>query len=48
MNDDGSMARLPDLRRFARTHGLRIGAIEDLIAHRRATEGGATTGSASA
>jgi len=39
MNDDGTMARLPDLRRFARIHGLRIGAIEDLIAWRRAHEG---------
>lgn len=38
MNDDGSMARLPDLRRFARTHGLRIGSIEDLIAYRHETE----------
>lgn len=40
MNDDGSMARLPELRRFARTHGLRIGAIEDLIAYRRRIEQG--------
>jgi 3,4-dihydroxy 2-butanone 4-phosphate synthase/GTP cyclohydrolase II len=38
MNDDGSMARLPDLRRFARTHGLRIGSIEDLIRYRRENE----------
>jgi 3,4-dihydroxy 2-butanone 4-phosphate synthase/GTP cyclohydrolase II len=38
MNDDGSMARLPDLRRFARTHGLRIGSIEDLIRYRREIE----------
>jgi len=35
MNDDGSMARLPDLRRFARKHGLRIGSIEELIAYLR-------------
>jgi 3,4-dihydroxy 2-butanone 4-phosphate synthase/GTP cyclohydrolase II len=38
MNDDGSMARLPDLRRFAQTHGLRIGSIEDLITYRREME----------
>ena len=48
MNEDGSMARLPDLRRFARTHGLRIGSIEDLIAYRRATESDARAASASA
>jgi 3,4-dihydroxy 2-butanone 4-phosphate synthase / GTP cyclohydrolase II len=35
MNDNGTMARLPDLRRFARRHGFRIGAIDDLIAWRR-------------
>jgi 3,4-dihydroxy 2-butanone 4-phosphate synthase/GTP cyclohydrolase II len=34
MNDDGTMARLDDLVSFARTHGLKIGAIEDLIAYR--------------
>ena len=34
MNDDGSMARLPDLLVFARQHGLKIGTIEDLIAYR--------------
>ncbi len=38
MNDDGSMARMPDLVAFAQHHGLRIGAIADLIAHRRRTE----------
>jgi 3,4-dihydroxy 2-butanone 4-phosphate synthase/GTP cyclohydrolase II len=38
MNDDGTMARLPDLVRFAQFHGLKIGAIADLIAHRRRTE----------
>lgn len=36
MNEDGHMALLPDLRCFARAHGLRIGSIEDLIAYRRA------------
>ncbi|NJM82769.1 MAG: 3,4-dihydroxy-2-butanone-4-phosphate synthase [Tabrizicola sp.] len=35
MNDDGSMARLPDLIAFAQRHGLRIGTISDLIAYRR-------------
>ncbi len=35
MNDDGTMARLPDLVDFARKHGLRIGTIADLIAYRR-------------
>jgi len=34
MNDDGTMARMPDLVAFARRHGLKIGAIEDLIAYR--------------
>jgi len=38
MNDDGSMARLPDLVAFAQLHGLKIGAIADLIAYRRRTE----------
>ncbi|GAB4238843.1 MAG: 3,4-dihydroxy-2-butanone-4-phosphate synthase [Methyloligellaceae bacterium] len=35
MNDDGSMARLPDLVAFARRHNLRIATIADLIAYRR-------------
>jgi 3,4-dihydroxy 2-butanone 4-phosphate synthase/GTP cyclohydrolase II len=35
MNDDGSMARMPDLKIFAATHGLKIGTIRDLIAYRR-------------
>ncbi len=34
MNDDGTMARMPDLVPFAKTHGLKIGSIEDLIAYR--------------
>jgi 3,4-dihydroxy 2-butanone 4-phosphate synthase/GTP cyclohydrolase II len=38
MCDDGSMARLPELRRFARKHGLKLCAIEALIRHRRAGE----------
>jgi len=35
MNDDGTMARLPDLVAFAQLHGLKIGTIADLIAYRR-------------
>jgi 3,4-dihydroxy 2-butanone 4-phosphate synthase/GTP cyclohydrolase II len=35
MNDDGSMARMPDLMDFAAVHGLKIGTIADLIAYRR-------------
>jgi 3,4-dihydroxy 2-butanone 4-phosphate synthase / GTP cyclohydrolase II len=35
MNDDGTMARLPDLVTFAQKHGLKIGTISDLIAYRR-------------
>jgi 3,4-dihydroxy 2-butanone 4-phosphate synthase / GTP cyclohydrolase II len=35
MNDDGSMARLPDLITFAQLHGLKVGTIADLIAYRR-------------
>ncbi len=38
MNADGTMARLPDLVDFARVHGLKIGAIADLIHHRSRTE----------
>ncbi|WP_083441681.1 bifunctional 3,4-dihydroxy-2-butanone-4-phosphate synthase/GTP cyclohydrolase II [Nitriliruptor alkaliphilus] len=38
VNDDGSMARLPDLERFAESHDLLLITIEDLIAYRRATE----------
>lgn len=38
MNDDGTMARMPDLVKFAQTHGLKIGTIADLIAYRRRTE----------
>ena len=35
MNDDGTMARLPDLVQFAQLHGLKLGTIAELIAHRR-------------
>jgi 3,4-dihydroxy 2-butanone 4-phosphate synthase / GTP cyclohydrolase II len=38
MKDDGSMARLPDLLVFAKEHGLKIGAITDLIQYRAAQE----------
>lgn len=34
MNDDGTMARMPDLVAFAQRHGLKVGTIEDLIAYR--------------
>jgi 3,4-dihydroxy 2-butanone 4-phosphate synthase/GTP cyclohydrolase II len=34
LNDDGTMARRPDLERFAQTHGLKIGTIADLIRYR--------------
>ena len=38
MKDDGSMARLEDLLKFASKHKLKIGSIADLIAHRRRGE----------
>jgi len=38
MKDDGTMARLPDLEAFGREHGLKIGAITDLIHYRSRTE----------
>ncbi len=38
MNDDGTMARLPELRRFARKHGLKLCSIADLIQFRRLRE----------
>jgi 3,4-dihydroxy 2-butanone 4-phosphate synthase / GTP cyclohydrolase II len=38
MNDDGTMARRPQLQEFARSHGLKIGTIADLIRHRLRTE----------
>ena len=34
MNDDGTMARRPDLEQFARTHGMGIVSVEQLIRHR--------------
>ncbi|WP_344173140.1 bifunctional 3,4-dihydroxy-2-butanone-4-phosphate synthase/GTP cyclohydrolase II [Pilimelia columellifera] len=38
VNDDGTMMRLPDLRRFAAEHDLALISIADLIAHRRRSE----------
>jgi 3,4-dihydroxy 2-butanone 4-phosphate synthase/GTP cyclohydrolase II len=38
LNDDGTMARRPDLELFARTHGLKIGTIADLIRYRLKNE----------
>jgi 3,4-dihydroxy 2-butanone 4-phosphate synthase / GTP cyclohydrolase II len=38
LNEDGSMARLPDLIPFAQTHGLKIGTIADLIRYRSINE----------
>jgi len=38
LNDDGSMARRPDLVRFAKNHGLKIGTIADLIRYRLKNE----------
>ncbi|WP_299281093.1 3,4-dihydroxy-2-butanone-4-phosphate synthase [uncultured Tateyamaria sp.] len=35
MNEDGSMARLPDLVDYAKRHALKIGTISDLISYRR-------------
>jgi 3,4-dihydroxy-2-butanone 4-phosphate synthase len=38
LNDDGTMARVPDLERYCRIHELKMVTIEDLIAHRRSRE----------
>ena len=38
MNDDGTMARLPDLLSFAQKHDLKVATIADLISYRRRTE----------
>ena len=38
MNDDGSMARMPDLIKFAKEHDMKIGTIADLIEYRRKNE----------
>lgn len=34
MNDDGTMARLPDLVEFAKSHSMKVGTVADLIQHR--------------
>jgi len=34
MNEDGTMARMPELQKFAQKHQLKIGAISDIIRHR--------------
>ncbi len=38
LNEDGTMARRPELEAFARGHGLKLGTIADLIRHRMTTE----------
>lgn len=38
MNDDGTMARMPDLRKFAEKHGIKIASVADVIAYRMRTE----------
>lgn len=38
MNDDGTMARMPELRKFAKKHGLRIVTIADMVAYRMRKE----------
>jgi 3,4-dihydroxy 2-butanone 4-phosphate synthase/GTP cyclohydrolase II len=38
MNDDGTMARLPELRKFAKEHGLKICTVADLVAYRLKNE----------
>ncbi len=38
MKDDGTMARLPDLEKFAEEHGLKIATVADIIAYRMRTE----------
>ncbi len=38
MNDDGTMARMPDLEKFSKEHNINVVSIAQLIAHRRRTE----------
>ncbi len=38
MNDDGTMSRMPELREFAKEHGLKICTVADLVAYRMRTE----------
>jgi len=39
MNEDGTMARMPDLQEFAKRHDMKIGTIAELAAWRRSKEG---------
>ncbi len=39
MNDDGTMARMPDLVKFAQYHGIKVGTIADLIEYRLRHDG---------
>jgi 3,4-dihydroxy 2-butanone 4-phosphate synthase/GTP cyclohydrolase II len=38
MNDDGTMARMPELKKFAKVHGIKICTIADLVAYRLKNE----------
>jgi 3,4-dihydroxy 2-butanone 4-phosphate synthase / GTP cyclohydrolase II len=38
MNDDGKMARMRDLMKFSKEHGIKLGTIADLISYRRKSE----------
>jgi 3,4-dihydroxy 2-butanone 4-phosphate synthase/GTP cyclohydrolase II len=38
MNEDGTMSRVPQLKEFCKTHGLKMGSVADLIRYRRQTE----------
>ena len=38
MNDDGTMARMPDLEKFSKKHGLKIATVADIIAYRMKNE----------
>ena len=38
MNDDGTMARMPDLEKFAKEHDLKIASVADIIAYRMRNE----------
>ena len=38
MNDDGTMARMPDLEKFSRKHGIKITTVADIIAYRMKNE----------
>ena len=45
LNPDGSMARVPQLQAIARAHGLKIGTVADLVAHREREESAVVSGS---